>query len=317
MDERLSRPVFFLPALLLLASGQAAFGQAIHTASLTYPAPGNIRPAEGMVELWFRLDTESFEGCYFGLFTLTYPPSETPCLHFSYNDHLGAVRFRIASYGRFFGIVMANPYYGSALIGMPVKGETAGNPYPRHRALRAKEWHYAALGWSGKNPQLIRVHLDGRLIVPPGKLKGDVWDDLTPAQLQGPWGQLTVDELRISSRCRPESEIRAYWDSMEKAEGDAPQVAEPEPAEGEKSEDEFLAGLEGRPEPGFAADPDTLLLDHFTAVHPGGDAAETAAAVIAGYRKERGGLIGGPAWKRVRGRFGTALQLWEKAASGP
>lgn len=278
--------------------------EGIYSSPVIYPAAGNIRAEAGTIEFWFRLDTSAMVGCYFGLFRLVYPSEPSSILDFSYNDHLGTVVFRVAGAGKLYGVPVGSTYLSSALFGMQLK---TSQPYPRHRSLDAREWHYTALCWEGPWPEKFHVYLDGKLIIPAGKMRGLVWHDLKQGRIQGPYGVLTVDELRISSICRTKEEISRYYETVEKSDG-APTLEVPEE---EGNQEEFLAELEGMPEPGFAQDEYTLLLDHFTHFDSDGITATTLAAQVSGFSGERGGNIHPTAWKRVKGKFGSALQLWE------
>ncbi|MBI2201009.1 MAG: hypothetical protein HYU43_03620, partial [Armatimonadetes bacterium] len=210
-------------SVLVLPSGTGT-SEGVYWSPVVYPAAGNIRAEAGTVEIWFRLDTNPLPGCYFSLVQLHYPADAATVLSFSYGDHMGNVVFRVAGAGRFFGMPVGSTYLTSALRGMTVK---APEPYPRHVSLAAKEWHYVALTWECPQPQTFRAYLDGKPIIPGGKVRGLVWHDLKQGRLQGPGGILTVDELRISSVCRPPEEIQRYYESVESRDT-APKLEVPE-----------------------------------------------------------------------------------------
>lgn len=240
-------------------------------ASIEYPMAGNIRPAQGTVEMWFRLDIEPEKSARFPLVTLNWPGRHLPQINFAYSSYW--LPEELHFYLRMDGYLEGRPAEGGMFTSVETtwKGQKTQADYPRHERLHAGEWHYAAFTWRGAKLPETAVYLDGKQVVPFSRNMVEPWVDLESGVIRLNESRVSWDELKISNRVLTPEEVAAS----------------------------FARGA-------LVQDESTLLLDHFDKI----ENDQTTATQIAGYKAERGGKMSGQnSVKLVEGKFGSALRL--------
>src|SRR5262245_60630534 len=150
---------------------------------LSYPLSGNLRPDEGTIEFWLRLEDEP-DGSqrrglhYFPLFQVKFEGEEPPRISFSYQTIMStnSLHFSFSCSGKMMGKLVGNPYITTAEDTQAItKADQPNNKYPRTPRLHKGEWHYLALTWSGRNETVIALYLDGRQVIRSFKTESSLW----------------------------------------------------------------------------------------------------------------------------------------------
>lgn len=265
----ISCQVFFFSQFLILNS------QFCHTAELTYPLTGNLRPDAVTYEIWFRLDQEPQKDGkpVYDLGQINWEKRKLPSVRCGYRPIWWTNHFHL--YIRMDGFQMGEPVEGGywPSYDTTVLHKLENQPLRRHKPLHAAEWHY--LAWTSKDisqPE-VRFYLDGSALNRTGgRVFNEPWEDMETAVLKFSVSPVTLDELKISHRIYSSEEI----------------------------EESFKRGA-------LIRDQHTLLLDHFD--QKSSDGSGTVAEVISGYHKEQGGTIQGKDYEFVESKFGKGLRL--------
>ena len=282
-------PVYTPAALFLAAAFLCPNPVAAQNPVITYPAAGNIRPDQGTIEMWFRLEAEP-DGSqkearhYFSLFWIIVKGDRHPRVRITYQTIWRPEHFHFwwASTGTIMGSLQRNPYVTSVETAQAVtKADRSGYRYPRTPRLKKGEWHCFAVTWrNGTRQPTIAAYLDGREAIVPRVVPGAWWADMDTTSLRltntPHHDNICVDELRISAVARSPQELAA-------------------------------SASDGPP----TRDIHTLLLDHMDTVRPGSGKGErhTVAEQISGYHGEVGGRVHNTCYEVVDGKFGKAIRL--------